>query len=201
VTVDILVRVVSSEPAMEDLLSKGFVGTAEVAANRDFYRGPIIDIAAEAPTASAAIADVELLMAEIRTRLLDMQREQETAEGYYIRVETVVGPDRATTVFSGTLRMLIFATALGSAFVVGVGVVADRVRSRVRGRRLLKAERSSIATGSSVNGNNGHPPAGRPALDPSGRSPVRALTTPTTKRARDELGRFSRRQTHEGVQP
>ena len=142
VIVDILVRVVDSEPVQADLVSEGFQGIPEIAANRDFYRGPIIDVAAEAPTAEAAMADVNLLIDELDRQLAQLQQQQGTAESYYIQLEPVITPFRATTVFSGTLRLLILAMAACTALVVVTGLLADRVRS---GRRASTRRRKRRA--------------------------------------------------------
>jgi hypothetical protein len=130
VMVDIMVRVVNSEPVLAELEAAGFVGTPEIAANRDYYTGPIIDIAAESSSADAAMNDVNLLIAELDEQLVALQSEQGTAPEYFIRSDIVIRPDRATTVFSGTLRKLIVTLAACSVTVLFLGMVADRTRSR-----------------------------------------------------------------------
>jgi hypothetical protein len=150
VIVDILVRVVGSEPVQADLVSQGFQGVPEVAANSNFYRGPIIDVAAEAPTAEAAMADVNILIDELNRQLAQLQQQQGTAENYYIKLDTVITPFRATTVFSGTARLLILAMAACTALVVLTGLLTDRVRS---GRRAsTRSRKRRAATGDGPDG-------------------------------------------------
>src|SRR4029079_10140545 len=50
----------------------------------------------------------------------------------------VVGADRATTVFSGTLRLLIAAGGLGGILTIGSGLIADAIERR-RLRRSSEA--------------------------------------------------------------
>ncbi len=130
VIVDILVRVLGSEPVVDGLKAQGLEGTFEIAANRDFYRGPIIDIATEASTAEAAIADTKLVMAELENQLTTLQQSQGTDPSYWIRVETIVGADKATTVLSGTLRSMILVAGLGVVLTVGAGLLAEALRAR-----------------------------------------------------------------------
>ncbi|MCB0981286.1 MAG: hypothetical protein H6513_15885 [Acidimicrobiaceae bacterium] len=136
VIVDILVKVLDSEPVQQQLKAQGLDGTFEIAANRDFYRGPIIDVAGEGPSGSAAITNTNLVIAELERQLTTLQTSQGTDPSYWIRVETIVTPDKATTVFSGTLRALILVGGLGVVLTVGAGLVAD---SRfVRDRRAAR---------------------------------------------------------------
>ena len=53
VVVDILVRITGSEEVVNSLKAKGLQGTYTIAANRDFYRGPIVDVAAESTSKAA----------------------------------------------------------------------------------------------------------------------------------------------------
>jgi len=134
VMVDILVRVLETEQMGKSLKAAGLDGTFEIAANRDFYRGPIVDVAAEGPSAEAAIRDANLVIAEIGTQLRVLQEQQGTAESYFIQVETIVVPDKATTVFSGTLRSMIIVAGLGVVATLAAGLLAEKLR-RPRNRR------------------------------------------------------------------
>lgn len=133
VVVDVLVRVLESQPVQDQLNVDGFDGVPEIAANRDFYRGPIVDVAAEADTAEQAIVNVNLLIDELTDQLDQLQTN--TAETYRILPTLVVSPDRATRVFSGTLRLLILAIGASCALVVGSGLLADRLLKDGPGRR------------------------------------------------------------------
>jgi len=133
VIVDILVRVIDSEPVKDSLAAKGLDGTYEIAANRDFYRGPIVDVSAEADTEAQALLNANLLIDEMQRELLDLQVQQGTAESYYIKSEIVVAPDKATRVLSKTLRLLILVAGLGMVVTVASGLIADaRQRRRER---------------------------------------------------------------------
>ena len=87
VIVDILVKVLDSEPVQQQLKAQGLDGTFEIAANRDFYRGPIIDVAGEGPSGSAAITNTNLVIAELERQLTTLQTSQGTDPSYWIRVE------------------------------------------------------------------------------------------------------------------
>ena len=130
VVVDILVRITGSQEVVNSLKSKGLEGTFTIAANRDFYRGPIVDVAAESTSSEAAISDTKLVIKEIQDELVALQTQQGTDPAYFIRAELVVGADRATTVFSGTLRLLIVAGGLGAILTVAAGLVADAIERR-----------------------------------------------------------------------
>lgn len=132
VIVDIIVRVFESDPVVERLKASGLDGTFEIAANRDFYRGPIIDVSAEAPSGQQAILNATLVLDEMKRQLVDLQEQQGTDQSYFIKPELVVAPDKATTVLSGTLRTLILIGGLGAMVTVGSGIFAD---SRQRRRR------------------------------------------------------------------
>jgi hypothetical protein len=132
VVVDLMVRVLGSDAVQAKLAAAGFQGTEEVAGNRDFYSGPIVDLAAEASSGSQAIADVNLLIDEFNRQLQILQDQQGTAREYHIRSETVISANRATTVFSGTLRLLLVTMFSGMFLVVGTGIVADRLRTERR---------------------------------------------------------------------
>lgn len=130
VIVDILVRVLESDAKVEQLEAQGLDGTYQVAANRDFYRGPIVDIAAEASSEEDAIAAANLAMDALAEELDTLQRQQGTDPSYFITVETVVAADKATTVFSGTLRALIVVAMLGMVLTIGTALFADARRAR-----------------------------------------------------------------------
>lgn len=130
VVVDILVRVTGSDEIKNALKANGLQGTFTIAANRDFYRGPIVDVAAEAKTSAAAIKDTKLLIKEINDQLLTLQSNQGTDPAYFIRAGTVVGADRATRVFSGTLRLLVAAVGAGAVMTLGSGLMADFLSRR-----------------------------------------------------------------------
>jgi hypothetical protein len=131
--VDNLVRITDSQEVKASLKSKGLQGTFTIAANRDFYRGPIVDVASESAAKADAINDTKLLIKEIQDELVALQTQQGTDPAYFIRAELVVGADRATTVFSGTLRLLIAAGGLGGILTIGSGLIADAIeRRRIR---------------------------------------------------------------------
>lgn len=137
VVVDILVRVTSTAEVERSLAAKGVNGTYTIGANLDFYRGPIIDVVAEARDPGGAREGARFVMAELSSQLQKLQTEQGTDPSYQIRSSTLVSPDRATTVLSSTLRRMIAASALGVMFIVGATVLADVVgtaRSRRRSR-------------------------------------------------------------------
>src|SRR5262249_37767952 len=73
VMVDVMVRVLGSDASAANLVAAGFVGTPEIAGNRDFYAGPIVDLAAKTSSPEQAIADVNILIAEFNRQLQSLQ--------------------------------------------------------------------------------------------------------------------------------
>lgn len=128
VVVDILVRVMRTSAVVDVLGEAGLNGTYTIGANTDFYRGPIIDVAAEAATAGEAKNSAKLVMAELSTQLEKLQVEQGGNPAYFIRPTTVVSPERATTVFSSVLRRLIAVGALGLMVIVVSALLAEALR-------------------------------------------------------------------------
>ena len=134
VVVDIMQRIMVSVPVQEDLQTKGLIGSYEIAANIDFYNGPIIDVAAEADTPEAAVRNVTLVMDEAELQLLDLQFGQAVPEEQLIRTQMVVPPSKATTVLSGTLRRAIAAAALGAGFVLFMALLGESRAKRYRAK-------------------------------------------------------------------
>jgi hypothetical protein len=131
VVVDILKRLVSSEPTASRLASNGLVGTYAVAANIDYYHGPIIDVTSAAPTAADATKSAGLVVAELRSQLTSLQVQQGTDLKYQIKSQTVVAPLAKVTSASVRLRKTLMAGALGVAITAAVAMIADaRNKSR-----------------------------------------------------------------------
>jgi capsular polysaccharide biosynthesis protein len=142
VVVDILRRIVSSDSTVSRLRAEGLRGDFTVAANVDFTRGPIIEVTAEAPSASDAIADAELVVRELARQLKSLQESQGTEQRYFITSQVVIPPTDATTSYSSVLRRLIVAIVLGIGVVIGAALVADTLDHRV-GRRSRQREPST----------------------------------------------------------
>jgi capsular polysaccharide biosynthesis protein len=134
VIVDILVRKLGSESVKNSMKAAGLDGTFEVAANRDFYRGPIIDVAAQSRTAAKAVEGANIVIRELQTQLKSLQDNTGTAASYYITAQLVVGAGRATTIFSPTLRLVLLVAGVGLILTIGAGLLSD-----ARGRRREKA--------------------------------------------------------------
>jgi capsular polysaccharide biosynthesis protein len=134
VIVDILVRRVDSESVKSSMKAAGLDGTFQVAANRDFYRGPIIDISAQSRTAAKAVDGANIVIAELQKQLKALQENEGTEPAYFINAKLVVGAGRATTIFSPTLRLLLLVAGVGLILTIGAGLLSD-----ARGRRREKA--------------------------------------------------------------
>ena len=132
VVVDILRRIMNSGPTRDALEEQGLLGTYTVAANIDFYRGPIVDVAAEAGSEVDALRSTELVMSMLEETLRDLQVRQGTSTDYLITSDVVVPATRATQVFSSTLRRLIAVGALGVMFVFGSVLAVDAILARRR---------------------------------------------------------------------
>lgn len=132
IVVDILRRIMTSSPLMDKLRQEGLVGTYTVAANIDFSRGPIIDIASEASTAPDALGSTALVVKELGLQLGALQAQQGTRPDYFIRSEVVVSATRSTRVFSSTLRRLIAVGALGFGLVISTAIIGDSISRRKR---------------------------------------------------------------------
>lgn len=145
VVVDILARVMSTSEVEDMLVAAGLTGTYTIGANIDFYRGPIIDVAAEASSGPDAIDSAKRVMTEVGVQLAKLQTDQGTDPSYQIRTSTVVPPERATKVFSSALRRLIGAGALGVIAIIGAALTAEAVavarKRRRAGSSIEAAER------------------------------------------------------------
>jgi hypothetical protein len=139
VVVDIVKRVLLSREVDQRLRAAGVIGTYTVAANIDFYRGPIIDIASEAPTPEASRRSTELVMAELAVALDDLQSKQGTDEQYRIVAQSVVPPNPGTRVLSSTVRRGMAATVLATGMFVGILILSDSVKRSRNSRRDRRA--------------------------------------------------------------
>ncbi len=137
VIVDILVKVLGSEEVGSRLKAEGLDGTFEIAANRDFYRGPIVDVATESSSEEQAKKNAQLVIDEMQAQLTDLQSQQGTDPTYFIKPLVIVAPDHATRVLSGTLRLLIVVVGLGVVATLGSALAADALDRR---RARLAAE-------------------------------------------------------------
>ena len=142
VVVDIVDRVLLSREVDQRLRAAGVIGTYTVAANIDFYRGPIIDIASEAPTPEASQRSTELVMAELAVALDDLQSNQGTDAQYRIVAQSVVPPNPGTRVLSSTVRRGMAATVLATGMFVGILILSDSVK---RSRKSRRDRRSAAA--------------------------------------------------------
>jgi hypothetical protein len=155
VIVDILVHVLGSEPVGQQLKANGLDGTFEIAANRDFYRGPIIDISAEASSGGQALKNAQVVIDELDRQLVELQKSQGTDPSYYIKPNIIVPPNKATKVLSGTLRKLILLAGVGAVLTVASGLLADaRQRRRRRVRGTDNGELIQPAEHATVNGSD-----------------------------------------------
>ena len=148
IVVDIVRRVMMSRATEAKLRDQGLVGDYEVAANADFYRGPIVDISAEAATPEAAAESTALVAAELEETLVAIQSAQETDPAYFIRSDVVVAATRADRVYSSTLRRVIAVGAVSVLLILGSAVLADTVaesRRRARALRLVDTQGGSAA--------------------------------------------------------
>lgn len=171
VVVDVLSRVFDSKEMLDKLKAQGLQGTFEIAANRDFYRGPIIDVAAEAPTPQAAVKATNMVTAELEAQLKSLQASQKIDPNYFIKTAAVVDASQATSVLTGTIRMLIMVGGLGAILTVGSGLLAD-------GIDRLRARRRSGAAGTGGPDANTGPDNNSDGVKGSG-GPKAAATPPT----------------------
>lgn len=135
VIVDILVKVLGNDEVGSTMKASGLDGDFEIAANRDYYRGPIIDVAAQADSEAQAKLNAQIVIDEMQRQLTSLQQAQGTDPTYYIRINLIQPPSKATRVLSGTLRLLIVALGFAVIVTVGSGLAAD-ARERHRKRPL-----------------------------------------------------------------
>lgn len=185
VVVDVLVRVMTQADVRQEIQDKGLVGTYTIGANVDFSRGPIVDIAAEAPTGDDAMASVRLVMKEVDAKLAAFQSNEGTDPSYQIHTSTVVEPERATTVFSSALRRLISVGALGGLLIVGSVLLADVLTTRRRRGVHVAAEREDQAPDHLL-GEVGHQPPPVPA-QPDVRRPAASVAAPAAAPAAPDV--------------
>jgi hypothetical protein len=137
VVVDIIKRVMVGADVDQRVRADGLTGTYLVAANTDFYRGPIIDMVVESDNPDAAVAGVKLLLVEQALVLDEIQSTEGTDPDYRITTQVVVEPAEASRVLSSTMRRGLAAAILAGGFVLASLLLADLVR-RLRARRALR---------------------------------------------------------------
>lgn len=130
--VDILARLMGSSQVKDALAAEGVL-VYEVAANQDFQRGPIIEVAAEAASPEQARRDAQAVLDLLRNTLIERQTAFGTDPEYLIETDLVQQPEDGTRVISGTLRTLIAVGALGAMGILGSVLLAEYLS--VRGRR------------------------------------------------------------------
>lgn len=177
VMVDIVSRRLASPAVVQIMRDKGMKGKATVGANLEFYRGPIISVTTESPSAEAATADARIAMDEIATQLRQLQAEQGTAPEFSITTATVVSPDRASEEITSLVRRLAAVSAVGVLLVllVGVGAEAWAVRraSRIKHRRSQYSPERDLALETRPD-SAPLAPAQREPSNPESTQPVRA---------------------------
>ena len=132
VIVDILVKVLGNDEVASSMKADGLVGDIQIAANRDFYRGPIVEVAAEADNPEQAKRSAQIVLDELDSQLTALQEAQGTDPSYYITMTVIQPPTKATRVLSGTLRLLIVALGMSAVITVGAGLFADAHERRRR---------------------------------------------------------------------
>lgn len=136
VVVDVLQRQMHSDSVTEQLKESGLDGEFDVAANREFYRGPIVDIVAQAGSGAQAEENARIVGAAFQKELAQLQTKQGTAPRYQIGSDMIVEPTTAKVVLTPTIRVMLLALGIGASLVIGIGLLADEVISR----RLTREE-------------------------------------------------------------
>lgn len=134
IVVDILRRVMSGTGVADQLADDGVTGPFTVAANVDFLRGPIIDVATEARTVAEARRANERVTDVLLAELAALQERQGTNPTFWITAETVVPATRATRLYSSVARRLIVVAAVGMGAVFGLVLLTDAVSRRLPAR-------------------------------------------------------------------
>jgi hypothetical protein len=174
VVVDIVARIVSGETTRAALYEQG-VTEYEVAANQNFARGPIIEVTAKEATPAAAIESAQLVLEEVEFVLQERQQVQGTDERYFISIDEVEAPSRATTVLASTLRSAMGALAVGGLLTLSLAVLADVIARRSEFRRRKAPRSTKEQRPSEGPGSNGSHPSKEPA-DGAGQPAVIRLT-------------------------
>jgi hypothetical protein len=143
VVVDIVKRVMVGADVDQRVRADGLTGTYLVAANTDFYRGPIIDMVVESDNPSAAVEGVKILLREQAIVLDEIQSAEGTDPEYRITTQIVVEPAEASRVLSSTMRRGLAAAILAGGFVIACLLIAD-LFSRMRARRAHRRSESPV---------------------------------------------------------
>lgn len=159
IVVDVLRRMMLSDTTAERLRGKGVTAPYTIAANLDFYRGPIVDVATEGATAEGAIASNRLVVDELIATLAQMQADQGTDPIYSFTADEVVSPTKAKRVITSTLRRLIGAGAFCGFLVLASAVAAD-----VFSARRKKAAKPGAAMPTGIGGSGGDSPEAAEAV-------------------------------------
>ncbi len=134
VVVDIIARIVSGESTRAVLKEEGVTGY-EVAANRNFSRGPLVEVTAEEATPEAAIRAARLVLEEVENVLSVRQTAQGTDPTYFITFDDVETPLKSTTLYASTARAALAALAVGGLYTLGLVVLVEAIAKKRAARR------------------------------------------------------------------
>jgi hypothetical protein len=153
VVVDIVKRVMVGPDLEQRVRADGLTGTYIVAANTDFYRGPIVDMVVETDDPDKAVEGVKILLREQATMLDQLQASEGTEPDYRITTQVVIEPAEASRVLTSTMRRGMAAAILAGGFVLTLLLLADvasRMRATAKRRRASRASRTKTNTESNT---------------------------------------------------
>jgi hypothetical protein len=128
VVADILARVMDSDSKRAEFESQGVTGY-DVAANR-LQRGPVVEVIGKGPSADAAVASAEAVLADADGTLAEVQEAEHADPDYFITSAPLEPASTATAMFGSTLRTAIAVMALGGLGTLGLAVVAEAISRR-----------------------------------------------------------------------
>jgi O-antigen ligase len=132
IVVNVLRTVMVSAPVRQILREQGVAGVYSVGANYDNEHGPLVDVAAVAPSYDSAVASAKLVLAETMHQLAILQTAQGTDPAHFIPTQVVMAPESARPQVPAKTRRLVAIGALLAEIVIAAALIADAVARRRR---------------------------------------------------------------------
>jgi hypothetical protein len=134
--VDVLVRAEMTEAVADQLKSQGFNGSYTVIGNKDFVRGPVLDLTVTASDSQAATDGYELLAANVQQTLQEKQLDAGANPDYLVTMQRLQDPVISTPGLVGRLRLAIAVFGVGILLTLAVTFSVESLRNRSARKKL-----------------------------------------------------------------
>ncbi len=127
--VDVLVRAQMTDKVANELKAEGFVGSYTVVGNKDFVRGPVLDLTVTSPTAEEALSGYELLATSVQQTLQDRQLSEGANPDYLVTMQRLQDPVVTSPGLVGRLRLSIAVLAVGLIATLGITFAVESLQN------------------------------------------------------------------------